>query len=136
MFSGKSPSFIILSSIGLLIYSAWQMINNILPNLQIFKVVYDTFLKAFDSFKLQSSVSMTNIQFLIYVVLLVVFIFLLAKFWKFAIYALLFFVFVLVCNFAYYAWSTGATSAEWFTFIVMSVSFINVFLTSKTGGLI
>jgi hypothetical protein len=80
MFSGKSPSFIILSSIGLLIYSAWQMINNILPNLQIFKVVYDTFLKAFDAFKLQSSVSMTNIQFLIYVVLLVVFIFLLAKF--------------------------------------------------------
>ena len=112
------------------------MINNILPNLQLFKVVYDTLLKAIDAFKLQSKVSMTNVQFLIYVVLLVAFIFLLTKFWKFAIYALLFFVFILVCNFAYYAWSTGATSAEWFTFIVMAVSFVNVFLTSKTNGLI
>ena len=132
MFSGKSSSFVILSSIGLLIYSAWQMINNILPNLQIFKIVYDTFLKAVDAFKLQSKASMTNVQFLIYVVLLVAFIFLLTKFWKFAIYALLF----LVCNFAYYAWSNGATSTEWFTFIVMAVSFVNVFLTSKTNGLI
>ena len=136
MFSGKSSSFVILSSIGLLIYSAWQMINNILPNLQIFKIVYDTFLKAVDAFKLQSKASMTNVQFLIYVVLLVAFIFLLTKFWKFAIYALLFFVFILVCNFAYYAWSNGATSAEWFTFIVMAVSFVNVFLTSKINGLI
>ena len=80
MFSGKSSSFVILSSIGLLIYSAWQMINNILPNLQIFKIVYDTFLKAVDAFKLQSKASMTNVQFLIYVVLLVAFIFLLTKF--------------------------------------------------------
>ena len=112
------------------------MINNILPNLQIFKIVYETFLKAVDAFKLQSKASMTNVQFLIYVVLLVAFIFLLTKFWKFAIYALLFFVFILVCNFAYYAWSNGATSTEWFTFIVMAVSFVNVFLTSKTNGLI
>ncbi|MDR1605686.1 MAG: hypothetical protein LBS41_01100 [Streptococcaceae bacterium] len=59
-----------------------------------------------------------------------------AKFWKFAIYALLFIVFILVCNFIYYAWSTGATSTEWFIFIVMSVSALNVFVTSKTGGLI
>lgn len=136
MFSGKSSSFVILSSIGLLIYSAWQMINNILPNLQIFKIVYETFLKAVDAFKLQSKASMTNVQFLIYVVLLVAFIFLLTKFWKFAIYALLFIVFILVCNFAYYAWSNGATSTERFTFIVMAVSFVNVFLTSKTNGLI
>lgn len=125
-----------LSSAGLLIYSAWQMINNILPNLQVFKLVYETFLKAFDAFKLQSGVSMTNVQFLIYVVLLVAFILLLLKFWKFAVYALLFFVFILVCNFVYYAWSTGATSTEWFIFIVMSVSALNVFATSKNGGII
>lgn len=136
MFSGKNPSFVTLSSIGLLIYSAWQMVNNILPNLQIFKVVYDTLLKTFDAFKLQSSISMTNVQFLIYVVLLVAFIVLLAKFWKFAIYALLFVVFILVCNFVYFAWSTGASSTEWFIFIVMSVSFVNVFVASKSTGLI
>jgi hypothetical protein len=136
MFSGKNPSFVTLSSIGLLIYAAWQMINNILPNLQIFKVVYDTLFKAYNAFKLQSSVSMTNIQFLIYVVLLIAFVVLLAKFWKFAIYALLFVVFILICNFIYFAWSTGASSVEWFIFIVMTVSFVNVFVSSKSNGLI
>lgn len=135
MFSMKSSSVILFSSLGLLIYSAWLMLNNILPSLQIFKVVYETFFKAIDAFKLQSSQSMSNLQFLIYVVVLVVFVLLLAKFWKFAIYALLFIVFVLVCNFAYYAWSTGATATEWFTFTVMSVSALNVFATSKSGGL-
>jgi hypothetical protein len=74
MFSGKSPSFVVLSSLGLLIYSSWQMVNNILPNLQIFNIVYDTLVKTFNAFKFQSKVSMTNIQFLIYVVLLVAFI--------------------------------------------------------------
>ncbi|GFH39679.1 hypothetical protein [Pseudolactococcus insecticola] len=136
MFSGKQPTFVVLSSVGLLIYSAWQMINTILPNLQIFRVVYDTIANAINALRLQSSISMTNLQFLLYVVVLVAFIFLLAKFWKFAIYALLFIIFILVCNFVYFAWANGAASTDWFIFIVMVVSSINVFLTAKSRGFI
>ena len=136
MFSGKSPSAIFITSFGLLIYSAWQMIQNILPNLQIFKVIYDTIYKAIEALKEQYSNSMTNIQFLLYVIVLVAFIILIAKFWKFTIYALLFIVFILICNFVYYAWSTGANSSEWFVFVVMVISFYNVFTVSKSGGLI
>lgn len=136
MFSGKSPSLIFFTSIGLLIYSAWQMINQILPSLKIFNVIYDTFFKTVNAFKEQYSTAMSNVQFLIYVVVLVGFIILIAKFWKFTIYALFVIIFILVCNFVYYAWSTGATPSEWFVFVVMAVSFFNVFSLSKSGGLI
>lgn len=136
MFSGKSPSLIFFTSIGLLIYSAWQMINQILPSLKIFNVIYDTFFKAINAFKAQYSTAMSNVQFLLYVVLLVAFIILIAKFWKFTIYALFVIIFILVCNFVYYAWSKGASPSEWFVFVVMVVSFINVFNLSKSSSLI
>ncbi|GFH41674.1 hypothetical protein Hs30E_02250 [Lactococcus hodotermopsidis] len=131
MFSGKTPTSIVITNIGLLIYATWTMINSILPNLKIFNFVYESILNVFQAFKLQSTISMTNVQFLAYIVLLVAFLALLVKFRHFAIYALLFFVFIIVCNFVYYVIVVGADSTEWFVFVVMFVSFVNVFITAR-----
>jgi len=70
------------------------------------------------------------------VVLLVAFVLIVYKFWKYLFIAIVVIGFVLVCAFGYTAWSNGATQEGWFTFIVMAIAFINSYLLSKNQGIL